>query len=116
MNMSEEGFGFSGSEVFFWFAQNWRVQMATVNPPATKKVTKPRKPKVDPGAADREEWAALRPDMDHKQAQPYDMNVRFKSKSVLKHPKFGLGVVKRLTGPHKIEVLFEEGLKLLRCG
>jgi hypothetical protein len=32
----------------------------------------------------------------------------------VKHPVFGLGVVKSVV-PNKIEVLFQEGKKLLRC-
>ena len=45
----------------------------------------------------------------------YDMQARYKVGNLVKHPKFGLGVVKTLIGVNKVEILFEEGLKLLRC-
>ena len=49
-------------------------------------------------------------------ALTYDMQARYKVGSLVKHPKFGLGVVKQLLGANKVEILFEEGVKLLRCG
>ncbi len=46
----------------------------------------------------------------------YDMQSRYKVGNLVQHPKFGLGLVKGLIVPNKVEILFEEGLKLLRCG
>ncbi len=75
----------------------------------------PRAPRKDPGAADREEWESLRPAMESGQAFPYDMNGTYRVNSVVAHPVFGLGVVKCVIKPDKMEVLFQAGKKLLRC-
>lgn len=75
----------------------------------------PREPKRDPGAADREEWESLSPSMDQSRAIPYDIEGCFKLNDLVSHPVFGLGVVKTVIKPNKMEVLFEHGRKLLRC-
>lgn len=80
-----------------------------------KKIAAPRVSKKDPDAPAREEWAALRPDMDQDKALAYNMDGRYRTRSLVDHPVFGLGMVKRKAGPRKIEVLFAEGCKLLRC-
>jgi len=80
-----------------------------------KKVATPRAAKADPAAAAAAEWAALQLDMDPAQAIPYDMNGTYRVKNLLRHPQFGLGIV-MLVLPGKIDVLFQEGKKLLRCG
>lgn len=74
-----------------------------------------RKPKADPGAADREEWESLRSAMNPDEALQYNMNGTFKMNKLVMHPSFGLGIVKLLIHPNKMEVLFESGKKLLRC-
>ena len=74
-----------------------------------------RKQKVDPGAAEREEWESLRSTMDPDTAIPYDMNGTFRAKKLVVHPAFGLGIVKLVINPNKMEVLFQCGKKLLRC-
>lgn len=80
------------------------------------KTAAPRKTKADPEAAARAEWEALQPDMDAAQAIPYDMNRPFRLKNVLSHPNFGLGIVQLVIPPNKIDVLFQDGKKRLRCG
>ena len=80
---------------------------------ARKTPAAPRAPRKDPGAADREEWASLRPTMAEERALPYEMTGKYRTKSLVSHPIFGLGVV-QLVMPNKIEVLFRDGKKLLR--
>jgi hypothetical protein len=75
----------------------------------------PRTPKKDPLEAEREEWASLHPTFDLEKALPYDMNGRFPVKRLLKHPSFGIGIVKAVIVPNKMQVLFKDGIKLLRC-
>lgn len=81
--------------------------------------TAPRKPgvrkAVDPKINEQKEWAELRPTMDSGQAVTYSMTTAFKAGSLINHPVFGLGLVQRLTGPRKVEVLFEDGKKTMRC-
>lgn len=74
----------------------------------------PRASRKDPGAAERQEWLALRPDMQHERAKEYTMTGSYKVKDLVEHPVFGLGVVQRVVA-NKVEILFEQGKKLLRC-
>ena len=78
-------------------------------------VPKPRADRKDPGAADRIEWESLLPAMERGPALPYDIGGKYKLNAVLTHPVFGPGIVKTVR-PNKIEVLFRDGKKLLRCG
>ena len=80
------------------------------------KVALSRKPKADPDAIARAEWTELQPGMDQAQAIPYDMNRVYRLKSLLFHPNFGLGIVQLVLPPNKIDVLFQDGKKRLRCG
>jgi hypothetical protein len=83
---------------------------------ARTKVTVPRKTKTDPETSARAEWEALQPDLDSSQAIPYDMNRVYHVKNLLSHPNFGLGIVQLVISPNKIDVLFQDGKKRLRCG
>ena len=66
-------------------------------------------------AEDCELWVELRPKMVEAKAKDYAMDGLFKKKDVINHPIFGLGQVQKRTGPHKVEVLFEDGSKVMRC-
>jgi hypothetical protein len=68
----------------------------------------------DPTASEREEWASLRPTMVVEKAVAYDMNRSYQNKQLIQHPTFGLGIVKLLIPPNKVQVLFQDGMKLLR--
>ncbi|MFI3272311.1 MAG: hypothetical protein R3Y11_09475 [Pseudomonadota bacterium] len=46
---------------------------------------------------------------------PYDMNATFTVGEIVEHIKFGLGEVRSVTKPNKMEVLFQDGLRILRC-
>ena len=80
-----------------------------------KTVPSPRKTKMEPGALDREEWESLAPSFVKERAVAYDMNAKFRVNDLVEHPSFGIGVVKSIVGPQKMEVLFHVGKKLLRC-
>ena len=82
--------------------------------PAAPRKKVARKP-VDPNIAAQKEWEKLRPEMDEKNAKKYNMTASFKVGNLIDHPTFGLGLVENLTGPQKIEVLFEQGRKIMRC-
>lgn len=70
---------------------------------------------VDPKKSERDEWATLRPGMDTSRARDYSMTAAYKAKTLVNHPIFGLGLVQRVTGPHKMAVLFADGQKIMRC-
>lgn len=90
--------------------------------PKAKAAAKPRSttatartPRKDPLEAEREEWASLHPTFDLDKALPYDMEGRFSVKKLVLHPSFGIGIVKAVIVPNKMQVLFKDGIKLLRC-
>lgn len=83
--------------------------------PSTPVKKAPVRRTVDPKIAEQKEWEDLRPGMNSEQAKDYSMTAAFKSGSLMNHPVFGLGLVQRLAGPRKIEVLFEDGKKTMRC-
>jgi hypothetical protein len=76
----------------------------------------PRREKKDPVAEAAAQWDALQATIDPDRAVPYDMNAVFRAQSIISHPTFGLGIVQQKLPPNKMEVLFKEGRKLLRCG
>lgn len=87
---------------------------AAAKAPASKAA--PRQPRKAPGEAARQEWADLMAVQDGARPTPYDMQAVYQLGSLVKHPTFGLGIVRQRPGAHKVEILFEGGLKLLRCG
>jgi hypothetical protein len=80
-----------------------------------KKEPAVRQVKKDAGAADREEWETLSQAMDRGRAIAYDIDGKFKVNDLVDHAVFGLGMVKAVITPNKMEVLFQQGKKLLRC-
>ncbi|MBE0596705.1 MAG: hypothetical protein IH614_05510 [Desulfuromonadales bacterium] len=89
------------------------VKRPLVKPAPAKKA--PARSKADPKAAEKKEWVLLRPNMNVAHAVAYQMDGSYSNKALLLHSAFGLGLVTRVAGPHKVEVLFESGKKLLRC-
>ncbi len=82
-------------------------------PAATKKST--TKKAVVPKATRQKEWQELRAKIEEFKAVDYSMDSSFKVNTVIKHPVLGLGLVEKIIGPRKMEVLFEDGRKKLRC-
>ena len=65
--------------------------------------------------SDRNQWATLLANVDSKDATEYSMTATYKLKTVINHPVFGLGMVQGSVGPRKVEILFESGIKTMRC-
>lgn len=63
----------------------------------------------------QEEWVDFARTADAGSSVPYDMNARYKVGVLVSHPSFGIGVVKELIKPNKVDILFQDGLKRLRC-
>ncbi|PLX80092.1 MAG: hypothetical protein C0616_09155 [Desulfuromonas sp.] len=78
--------------------------------------TDSRRSSLSPQEKEKREWRALRPIMECDSASTYSSSREFRLHSLIKHPDFGLGVVKKSVPPHKMKVLFEDGIKTLRCG
>jgi hypothetical protein len=62
-----------------------------------------------------EEWRSLCANPENAELLPYGMGEKFKEHDLISHKTFGIGIVKQTIGVNKIRVLFESGLKLLRC-
>ena len=84
-------------------------------PPTVPKKKAATRQAAKPKDADRKEWEALQPTMDSAKAKTYSMTDSYKLKALIAHPVFGLGIVQRVIGSQKIEVLFEDGRKTMRC-
>ena len=81
--------------------------------------TAPKKPAVrrtaDPKVAEQKEWAELMPTLNSDQAVAYSMDSSYKNGALINHPEFGIGINQGVIGLRKIEVLFEDGKKIMRC-
>jgi hypothetical protein len=97
------------------YRQPAETKASTGSKPVRKTAVTPRKTKRDPEAVDQEEWESLLPTMQADRAIAYDMNGKFKLNDLVEHTAFGVGVVRLLIKPNKMEVLFRGGKKLLRC-
>lgn len=93
--------------------QNCQAQHRYQAPIAVKKPTAQR-PAHDRDA-EQKEWKLLRPGMNSEKAADYSMTDAYKVKTLINHPVFGLGLVQRVVGMQKVEVLFEAGKKTMRC-
>jgi hypothetical protein len=83
-------------------------------PPATAKKTALRQA-IQHKDAESKEWERLRPGMNSSKATDYSMTASYKVKALIKHPVFGLGLVQRVVGSQKVEILFADGMKMMRC-
>ncbi|MEZ4599500.1 MAG: hypothetical protein R2940_06900 [Syntrophotaleaceae bacterium] len=83
-------------------------------PPTAEKKPAVRQ-SVQPRDAECKEWQDLRPRLNGSAATDYSMTSSYKVKDLIDHPVFGIGIVQRVAGPQKIEVLFEAGKKMMRC-
>ena len=48
-------------------------------------------------------------------ARPYSMQEPYVIGDVVDHPKFGNGVVQEVFPPNKMQILFRDGVRMLRC-
>lgn len=79
----------------------------------------PKKAAVRPAprakTSDCKDWELMRPEMNTANALDYSMTGAYKVNALINHPVFGLGLVQRVVGAQKIEILFENGMKTMRC-
>jgi hypothetical protein len=68
-----------------------------------------------PKAADCKEWELMRPSMNIAKAKDYSMTDAYKVNALISHPIFGFGLVQRMVGTQKMTILFEDGMKTMRC-
>lgn len=65
--------------------------------------------------AENNDWKELQSTHHHEKAAAYSISGKYTPESWINHPTLGLGLVRKVTGEHTIEVLFETGPKLMRC-
>jgi ribosomal protein L44E len=82
---------------------------------ATKKHSA-KSPSPRKGRSAGAEWEAAMERIRELTAKRYALDVFCEAGEKVDHPVFGLGRVERLISPDKMEVLFEEGVKLLVRG
>ncbi len=80
-----------------------------------KLLIKDTKTRQNQNAMQRKQWETLNKSMDHSKALNYSMTETYKSKALIDHPVFGFGQVRRVLGSQKVEILFEDGVKIMRC-
>ena len=76
--------------------------------PVTKRVQTTRSVKQN-------EWQELKEKTAGQAAITYSMTTSFKAGDIMEHSMFGTGFVRTYFNPGKVEVLFADGVKKLRC-
>jgi hypothetical protein len=84
---------------------------ATIKAALTKKSQR-----LSPGMVQANHYRELMEGLDPNKAKKYSVKEIFEKGELIRHPKFGLGLVTVLKDPGKMEVIFEMGPKTLVCG
>jgi len=61
----------------------------------------------------KKDWGTLVGQIEDKQVADYALSGEFSSTPAIRHKNFGVGVITKVLAKNKIEVLFQEGTKLL---
>ena len=65
--------------------------------------------------AERKEWTDLQLNLHSSRVRTYSMTEAYRVNALVNHPVFGLGKVQRVVGEQKVEILFADGCKTMRC-
>lgn len=79
----------------------------------TKRATAAAKPRSLTKA--ERSWEELQEKAQRADTVPYSMATPMKEGLLIQHPTFGLGEVVKCIRPNKMEVQFQDGIKMLRC-
>lgn len=94
-------------------------QSPTPTPEPKVKAATPRTPRTPSLSSQRKQSAAVEAlwekNVAGSAAQPYAMTAFFKVGDVIDHPTFGLGHVQKMIAANTMEVLFQDGIRNLRC-
>lgn len=66
-------------------------------------------------SADLEQWEKAVAGKSEAKTRSYQMDAAYAPDELIEHPTFGLGLVTATFKPNKMEVLFRDGRKTLRC-
>lgn len=96
-----------------------RHAFQSAKPEPKVKSTTPNPPRTPSAAAQRKQSAAVAALWEKNTSggtpMPYAMTASFKTGDVIDHPTFGLGHVQKTIAANTIEVLFQDGIRNLRC-
>lgn len=97
---------------------NYRLQPGTAASSTRKSTARTQSAAKPAAAASRSanDWRRECDDRAGTEPLPYSMDAVYKQGALVGHPKFGIGVVQEASGERKMTVLFETGIKILRCG
>lgn len=76
---------------------------------------KPLVPRLSSAAKAEQAWNEAMLRHSGETPAPYAMNSTYEQQALIEHSVFGKGEVLSVTPPDKMTVLFQEGLKVLRC-
>uniref|UniRef100_A0A831UBK6 Uncharacterized protein n=1 Tax=Geobacter metallireducens TaxID=28232 RepID=A0A831UBK6_GEOME len=91
------------------------VERSTASRAGAPRALSAGRPRREPLPAGPSEWEQRMEQADPAAAAPYAMDRSFRSGEIVSHPVFGVGFVLTVTKPNKAEILFRDGVKLLRC-
>ena len=83
--------------------------------PRSRAAAAPKAPAKSRTSPDLGTWLERCSTVEPAAAAPYAMDRAFVSGSLVAHPSFGVGLVTAVLPPNKVEILFRDGRKLLRC-
>ena len=72
--------------------------------------------RLSAGMVQANHYAELMDGRDPNTAKKYSAKAIFEKSDLVRHPKFGVGIVTVLKDPGKMEIIFETGPKTLVCG
>ncbi|MFW5489521.1 MAG: hypothetical protein ACNI3A_14060 [Desulfovibrio sp.] len=90
------------------------AKKTTTKRTGTTRTTKAAKQAAE-AAQLHKEWENLTTETAEGKPLTYSMSVELSKGSLVEHPIFGVGSVRKTIYPDKAEILFEAGMKVLRC-
>ncbi len=96
---------------------NYRPPVLTeASPPRVSPAKPGRRTRVDRRwKAQQQEWRDATEKADSGVTVAYRMDRSYRVGDLVNHPTFGVGMVQQVVKPNKMEILFAEGIKSLRC-
>ena len=88
---------------------------ALASAPRPAAVTRGAARAAQEAAATESAWRKAMERPSAPQARPYSMDMTLQCGDIVEHSVFGIGSVQGVVRPDKAEVLFREGLRMLRC-
>lgn len=83
--------------------------------PSAPKITAKQKKTIKRLEAEALEWTEKVSNLDWEEAKPYSIKGCFELNDLINHKKFGVGLITSFIQGTKIEVLFESGVRILKC-